>query len=218
MEYLILSDLHLRSGYEKNKAEYLMNLISRYSNIIINGDFYEAVYYNANQFLNSRYKDLIDLLKSRNTIYLYGNHDPKEYAQKVAEYVSNGNAFTEYKIDIGGKKYHIEHGHRLAHEKEIKFNPRIVRYIDAVSYLIERICPWLALHQGRKWNKTVLKQRYLDGRISTDEILVCGHTHAEVFDLENKYVDSGYTKYGKGNFIVINEDGIKMTPFTYPAD
>ena len=92
MEYLILSDSHFEVGTKTVKINFYTNLISKYDNIILNGDFYEAKFIKPNTFLNSKLKPLLDALHSKNVVYLYGNHDPKVDAIEFAEYISKEQA------------------------------------------------------------------------------------------------------------------------------
>jgi len=211
--YLVLSDLHLTKRFEKGKEAYLTNLIKKYKNIILNGDFYEAMIYSKQDLVKSGYGKLFKLLKSKNTYYLPGNHDPIEYSKAVAESVSN-NIADFVKLNIGGFKYHIEHGHLLCrHEK--KPNPFKFKIKYYLFHPIQKYLPVSTFTVGSLWNRKVLKNRHLHPQVKDDEILVCGHTHVKVFDLKKKYVDLGRTQFGSGNYAVIDEKGIRMVGFKY---
>lgn len=211
--YLVLSDLHLTKRFEKGKEAYLTNLIKKYKNIVLNGDFYEAMLYSKQDLIKAGYGKLFKLLKSKNTYYLPGNHDPVEYSKPVAESFSS-NIADFVKLNLGGFKYHIEHGHLLC-RNEKKPNPLRFKIKYYLFHPIQKYLPVSTFTVGSLWNRKVLKSRHLHPQIKDDEILVCGHTHVKVFDLKKKYVDLGRTQFGSGNYAVIDEKGIKMVSFKY---
>lgn len=211
--YLVLSDLHLDDKFSESKQNSLCAIISKFDNIILNGDTYEACVVEAKQMLNSNYKPLFKLLKSKNTRYLFGNHDRKPQSNTFAQTVSRFQG--EYqKLSIGGFKYHIEHGDRLM-DKRPGPNPKTYIRKHKLVNFVEQYFPILPWYVGRNWNKQALKNRFKDGLLKQDEILICGHTHVKVFDLKNKYIDTGKTKFGKGNYLIINPKGVKMFEFRY---
>jgi predicted phosphodiesterase len=212
--YLVLSDLHLTKRFEKGKERFLTNLIKKYDNIVLNGDFYESMVYTKNQLIKAGYGPFFKLLKSKNTTYLYGNHDHPKYSKELAEYVSKEQR--DYKkINIGGFKYHIEHGHKLMKNHSKEPNPLKYKLTFYLYTLPQMILPFCTTLVGSTWNKQVLKNRYKFNRIKPNEILVCGHTHATVYDLKKKYIDLGRTQFGKGNYLVIDSNGAKLVRFKY---
>lgn len=205
MKYLILSDIHFRKKFEKKKMEYLIKLINGFENIIINGDLYEARYIKPKTMIEGPYKPLMEILKNRNTIYIYGNHDPKRKSEELAKYISK-NQYDYLKLKIGENCYHIEHGHRLGFG--IDNTPDLVfRIIDEVSYQIQKYFDFLTVFLGGKWNKVILKHRRLTNIIKDFETLIVGHTHVKTIDFTNKFVNGGYIKYGRGSYLIITENG-----------
>lgn len=205
MKYLILSDIHFRKKFEKRKMEYLINLINGYENIIINGDLYEARYTKSSCMINGPYKPLMDLLKTKNTAYIYGNHDPKRKSEELAKYISK-NQYDFLKLKIGENSYHIEHGHRLGFG--IDNTPDFIfMVIDILSYQIQKYFDFLTVFLGSKWNKMILKHRKLTDLVKDFETLVVGHTHVKTLDFTNKFVNGGYIKYGRGSYLIIDDLG-----------
>ncbi len=204
MEYLVISDIHLRNKLEPKKMNFLMNLIKNYQNIILNGDFYEARYTNAENFLKGKYKPLIDLLRSKNTYYIFGNHDPEYKSKKVADYITN-KQFQFLKIQIGDTKFHIEHGHRLGFEEDAA-SDLLFHVVDTISYLIQKYFNFLVVILGSKWNSIIKKHRRFTKLIEEFEILVVGHTHVKSLELKERFVNGGYIKYGRGSYLVISDD------------
>ncbi len=77
MKKLIISDTHL-TNFNKRQFIFLQDLISSVDQVIINGDFWDSWCVSFEKFVNSKWQDLFDLLLEKNTIYIYGNHDPKD--------------------------------------------------------------------------------------------------------------------------------------------
>lgn len=217
MKYLIISDTHLTDKLEKRKFKFLLNLVSQYENIIINGDFWEARYVDAKKFMKSKYIPLFEALKSKNTTYIYGNHDPKYVAEEVAKTVSN-KQIDRVKLNIGGRKFNIEHGHRFIHPNiEKKGNPNILKYMDLIgSGFFERFFfPLTVMLLGKKWNKETIASIQKDKTIDADEIVICGHTHVPVFDLKQRFIDIGRIRANYATYLVIDDDKIHQIKTRY---
>lgn len=213
MEFLILSDIHFRKKFEEKKMNFLINLIKEYENIIINGDLYEAVYIKPKAILNGRYKPLWELLKQKNTVYIYGNHDPQHKSEKVAKYISK-KQYDYLKIKLGDNCYHIEHGHKLGF-KLGNFPNFIYIPLDYISYEIQHYFDFLTRYLGSKWNKIILNHRRINNIIKNNEILICGHTHVKTIDLNNRFINGGYIKYGRGSYVVISDKNTSLMPVKY---
>ncbi len=221
MKYLVISDTHLTNRVEKRKFAFLLNLIEPYENIIINGDFFEAKYIDSDKFLNSGYKPLFDALKSRNTVYIYGNHDPEMYAKKVAERVSN-QQFHSFKLISGDKKLHFEHGHRFIPEKSTKFdkilkNKFFLKWADTIgSGIFERfLFPFSVGYLGNKWNQITFASIHNDKSIDKDAIVVCGHTHVTVYDPKNRFIDIGKIRANAASYLIVDKGDFNLVKTMY---
>lgn len=213
MEYLILSDIHLRKGFEKKKMNFLIELIKKYNNIIINGDLYEARYIKPDSLLNGKYKPLLNLLREKDTIYIYGNHDPKDKSDLVAKYISK-KQYEYLKIKLGNRCYHIEHGHNLGFGSD-NTSDFVFRIIDNISYQIQKYFDFLTHYLGSNWNKIIIKNRRSTRLINETETLVVGHTHVKCIDLNNKFINGGYIKYGRGSYVVISDSKTELITVKY---
>lgn len=212
MEYLIISDVHLDNKTKPNKLKYYIDLVSAYENIILNGDFYESRYFSADKFLNGVNKPLLDILKTKNVTYIYGNHDPKLHAKKTAEAISKVQ--TKYiKLEIGDRKYHIEHGDRLSMNDVEEAPIWMFRLMDGIGRTLQVIYPPLVTKIGSKWNQLIITKRYNDGLISPEELLICGHTHVDVDMPDIHYINSGSSMFNKGKYIVLDERGYHINSF-----
>ena len=82
MKILVISDVHLDNAFEKPKYRFLKKIIRRADRVIINGDFWDGYLVKFQQFIQSPWKSLFPLLKSKKTIYIYCNHDKKILSDK----------------------------------------------------------------------------------------------------------------------------------------
>lgn len=221
MKYLVISDTHLTNRVEKRKLAFLLKLIEPYENIVIDGDFFEAKYIDTEKFLNSGYKPLFDALKSKNTTYIYGNHDPERYAKKVALRVSNQQLHS-LKLISGDKKLHFEHGHRFIPEKQTKFDKIlkskfVLKWSDTIgSGFFERfLFPYTVGYLGGKWNIATLASISNDKSIDHDAIVVCGHTHVTVYDPDNRFIDVGKIRANSASYLIIDDGKLELVKTRY---
>ncbi|MDD3474926.1 MAG: metallophosphoesterase family protein [Candidatus Dojkabacteria bacterium] len=209
---LVLSDTHL-GKYDKKKDTFLKNLVKDYNNIIINGDFWDSWATSFKDFINSEYKELFELLKSKNTIYIYGNHDYRaEYDKKSGDTFSNFQGI-EYDTKIGNRDFHFEHGHRYFFNTK---NPLFVNYY----YIIDKI-PFLGPMTNNITELTykVFPSKVGKNKISTkrnsyvkeikakDIYYVMSHTHIPDIDEENKYINTGCIVGNFLSYVVIDNQG-----------
>ncbi len=212
METLVISDTHL-GRYYKKKDFLLKRLIKKYDKIIINGDFWDNWGTSFERFVNSEYRGLLDLLKSKDTTYIYGNHDYRSEDQKqLGERFSNRQGI-EYDVNIGGRNFHFEHGHRFF------YNQKKVTFIN-YYYTIDKI-PLLGslTYKAMKLSYNLFPERVTKNKIAISrnnnvksikpkEInYVISHTHIAEIDQENKFFNTGCIMGKVFSYLVIDENG-----------
>jgi len=133
MKTLIFSDTHLAKSFDIQLFDYIAKQAKKADQIIINGDFWDSNLVNFDYFVNSQWSQLFPLLKNK-TIYIYGNHDPKDSMDERVKLFSKVQT-SSYQLPVGDKTLMIEHGDRIAAE----FDRRHAR----LSWLILTIMPWL---------------------------------------------------------------------------
>lgn len=110
MQVLVFSDTHLTHRFNQKKFNFLEDLIKSVDKVIINGDFWEGYIINFEKFLNSPWQQLFPLLKSKDTVYCYGNHDKESRCDHQVEVFSNYQT-NELEINLFGQKFLIKHGY-----------------------------------------------------------------------------------------------------------
>lgn len=210
---LIVSDLHLTVNFRPKKYEYLRKLFSEYDRIIMNGDFWTAYYNTFDEFLQTKWSGLFPILKSKKTVYLYGNHDRKDWLDGRTSMFSDLQS-DEYVLETGGKRYKIIHGHKylgdsIATESYLTFWRKYK--LDFWKYLIEtgflrtfgRYFYLIASLMNKKVKKISREMKDID-------YLVIGHTHWGEIDHENKFINSGLIHSGVSNYISIENGNLQM--------
>jgi len=220
---LILSDLHLTSKFEKNKYNYLIGLISKYDKVILNGDFWSAYSTTATKFMKSKWNKLFPLLKSKDTTYIYGNHDRKEWNTSDLVNLFSTKQTNKEIINIGTTTYIIEHGNNLLPKDSLtnttfmKIN-RALKIDDLIRYPIEKwIIKRLGINFYTKFTKGLneILKHYASSNLKNNEILITGHTHSPEIDLNNHFIAGGIVNFGHAQYLVIKEEDIELIKETY---
>jgi predicted phosphodiesterase len=211
MKYLIFSDTHLGSLFDEKKFKFLKKIISESDKIIINGDFWEAYDVSFNKFISSKWNGLFKILKNKNAVYLYGNHDKKEYGNIKSNDFSIKQS---YKLQIVSKEktFYIEHGDKIVPlwDRFFEKMPKFINYflnkleksiiflfgINAIGILYKRF------NEKMKNRKSKL--------LKHNEFLICGHTHWQEFDKSNHYINNGFVKHGIGQYVTIENGNVEL--------
>ncbi len=215
MRTLVFSDTHLSTKFNKKLFNALAELISKSDRVIINGDFWEGLAIKFDDFLQSDWKQLFPLLKQKDTIYIYGNHDHQVFSdERVYEFCNQ--AVTQYQLETPSHNYLFRHGHEFLfprHSDEClrdrvgeagtawrRFRLSVAGLVQAVGFGLfgPKILPAFI-------NYIPSNQRSLVGK--TDQILVCGHTHRPYYNRKSNFVDTGFFNYGWANYMEIDDEG-----------
>lgn len=215
MKTLVFSDTHFTKKFDRKKFEALVNEIKKVDRIVINGDFWEGLYITFDEFLKSKWNKLFPLLKSKETIYVYGNHDYHTFSdQRVYRFCKQ--AVESYSLETPKQNYLFIHGNEFLFPPESKEfietrtgkpNKLKNKFAVVICAIIQKV--------GFKFfgitfipNKVNYISREKRLRIgSSNQILVCGHTHKPNYDKENTFIDIGFFNYGWANYLKINEEG-----------
>jgi predicted phosphodiesterase len=191
---VVFSDTHLTQRFDQKQFDALYSLISSADQVIINGDFWDSYETTFDSFIKSPWNQLFPLLKSKHTIYLYGNHDPKKYCDDRVSLFSDIQA-DHYLF----QNLYLCHGHQFAPrfsklEKSPLF-PLLYKLNQANHWLEELLSPISPYFIGH-----LFFYRHLDNRpllhfaktqLPPDQILVCGHSHAAYFSPKDRYINDG---------------------------
>lgn len=215
MKTLIFSDTHLLPFFDQKKANFLIKIINSADRIIINGDFWDGDLWSFDEFIKSPWKQLFPLLKSKKTIYIYGNHDKISKNDARVELFSD-EQMLEVRLTYGKRTFIITHGDQydLTFHKWFK-NPLGKLLVHSKLFLYTIMLGEAILM--RFWDKRISQKRLrwineeiknqMESRSFSNTWTVCGHTHSAEIDLENQFVNSGFVRAGLGQYLTINDVG-----------
>lgn len=211
MKTLVISDTHLTLPFDEKKYALLQRIISSADRVIINGDFWEGFLLTFDEFFMSSWSSLFPLLKRKKTVYIFGNHDAKEYNN-----LEKTNAFSDiqterYTFSDNGRVYIFEHGNRILPLEKQKPNVRdpefqkAVRKVDAIE---RRIVQWSgALYQNILFGFNATMKRRIRKELKENELFFCGHSHIHEINHKKRFYNSGIIKHGLAQYILI-DDGV----------
>lgn len=207
-KYLIISDTHLSHIFVRSKFLFLQQALDQCDQAIINGDFWEGFLSSFDQFINSPWQDLFPLMKKKEAIYLYGNHDPEERSDERRSYfsVKQGSVTT---FRSGGLEFRIEHGHRIS--PSLGGNrPLVPRFILGIPPRIEakRVRLPDVFHDYNQRNNKI--KQWIQAHLPAPEILVCGHSHRAEISLSERFANSGSVKWRRGQYLLVTNGAVEL--------
>ncbi len=217
MKVLILSDTHFYEEFDQVRFDYIAALLKTADKVIINGDFWDGYLVSFDQFVNSNWNQLFPLLKKKQAIYLYGNHDLPQFADERVSLFSVQQD-QSYELVVAGQKYIIQHGHRVAPEFDAR-HPRLVKFISQHLPFLARAVT--LLDPGEHFWAKIYKKLYLNyGHLVTQakmlkyvaahpdqqSIFIFGHCHLPLQAPDKRVYIPGEFWAGHARYLII-EDG-----------
>jgi len=226
---LIISDTHLTPKFNKNKYKELKILFTKFDKIILNGDILDN-FWNYKKTINSKWSELFKILKTKETIYIYGNHDPKspQLLDQITKFTKHQTS--NYTLKIQDKELIIFHGDQICpmptnylnkkstnnRQKTLKFllqKWRLIGYPLALTYM--KISQKYPNTLGKSYINSIKKENnkmkeYGLNKFTKNQILICGHSHYSQIDLKNNFINSGANCYNKLQYITIINNKIKL--------
>jgi predicted phosphodiesterase len=218
MKILIFSDTHLTDKPDPKRMAFLKKIINKTDRVIINGDFWDGMFIGFDQFLASPWQELFPLLKKKNTIYIYGNHDKKERCDERVSLFSNHQA-ENHLLLLKDKTLLITHGHNLSLSFTKTVN--ILKIWRPLLKLQSRLDHFLAKTFGRKylyWSRKKYNQEIEEKSkklLEKNQILVCGHTHLAQKDPDRGFINLGCLNFGLGQYLIIEDNKLKFYDVNY---
>lgn len=219
MKTLIFSDTHLTNHFDKKKYRYLKNLINSVDKVIINGDFWDGLSVSFDQFIKSKWQRLFPILKRKQAVYIYGNHDYAQFCDRRVNLFSVKQTQV-YFVQTNPKKLIIRHGHQhtASIQNKIK-NKHLLKLLNDVygiaEGLILKFFGRSIFRYGLYKSFTYSLHRYARRHLAEDEILVCGHSHNAVFKPQKKYINSGFIRHGLAQYLIIEHKKIRPVEEKY---
>ncbi len=204
------------------KFMFLANLIKDADRIVINGDFWDNTYTNFDGFVNSKWKLLFPILKSKETIYLYGNHDRGWEVDGRVRLFSDYQGY-DYQISNGYYDLLITHGHTIREGMEMLNRLYGVRRFKKLAQFNLEVIEWLSVKLVRRFGKNIFPHRFLDNRairsyattLPPGQYLVCGHTHLAFFRSGDRYINTGSIRFGQAHYLELNDKTVTLVHQRY---
>jgi len=213
MKTLVFSDTHLTVKFNQKQYNKLVTLIDSVDRVIINGDFWEGLYISFEQFLKSEWSNLFHLLKSKEAVYIYGDHDNKKLSDNRV-YKFCGVATNEYLLKTQNTNFYFTHGEKFLFPKQKKGKERW-RKAQKIAFKVETItgrCIQLIVFTlfGPNFFPKIFNKMDVKTRLKItkkDNLLVCGHSHTPQYNKKLNFVDTGFFNYGWANYMIIEANG-----------
>lgn len=215
MTILVFSDTHLTNRFNKKKFLFLSRIIKKADKVIINGDFWDGHLTTFNLFITSKWNALFKLLKQKKTVYIYGNHDRKEYSDNRVSSFSLIQT-TAYSLMFNKHQYYFEHGHtflpsidKKLHITSYSFVKLITLLTNCIEFPFQKLKLWFI---GIVANNKIKEKR--NGK-TKNGFIVCGHTHYPEIDHKNKFLNTGFMKFGIASYLLIDSNGVHLRKESY---
>jgi predicted phosphodiesterase len=213
MKIAIVSDTHLSTKFSVEKYNYLRDIFSQADQVILCGDFWDHDLCSFDQFINSQWQELFSVLRSRDTIYLYGDHDKQEWSDPRAELFSVMQAHS-YDLTQAGRKFHIEHGDRLVPDLNIlhtwtrkyKWFNRLMRILIPISTKLLGQKHYRIFYQ--KMNDQMLS--WARTHLPPNNLLVTGHSHLPQFSPQDNFINCGANVDIMRSYLLLEDDKLTL--------
>jgi predicted phosphodiesterase len=208
---IIISDLHLSDKFCLKTSRILEKIISKSSELIINGDFWDDSKTTFDKFVNSEWSKLFPLFKEKNTKYIFGNHDMH---YRIDERVNLFSKLQDYsiKLTFDNKIYRIEHGHFFSTFSRVlmhisRIHPSLAKYPASPLGWYMKLSEYFQRNHNVNLSKFLnshFKKAILNDLFS--DYLVMGHTHSPEFDKEKNYINSGFIRNGFASYVLFDDE------------
>lgn len=218
MKTLVLSDTHLTHRFNRQQFDYIAKLVNQVDQVVLNGDFWDCYLTTFKLFIDSEWQQLFELLKTKKTIYLYGNHDPAHTMDERVERFSDVQG-ERYSIQLSsGTEVIIEHGDLITPEFDAQY-PRLTRRFHFMYY------PYLKMQsrrtvlgkiaralRDRRYRRMLGEVRqYAQSALAADQLLICGHVHMHADERDtNRFICLGPFWNGVARYAIIDEQSVSV--------
>lgn len=202
----------------RRKLDYLRSIIAPADRVIILGDFWDGFLTDFAGFLDSGWNKLFPMLLERQAVYVYGNHDRREWSDERVSQFSVEQAL-EYRLAVGANEFLLTHGHAGIFAKTLD-----ERY-DVLSRTIPlRIGASIDVLHKLVWGRRFLEsesdindaaREWASENLVGNQLLICGHSHFPEIDYDNRMANSGFIGCGFGNYLLVKDGNIELVKERY---
>ncbi len=227
MRVLVFSDTHLTSHFDLARFTALQELIEQADQVIINGDFWDGYVVQFTDFLESAWNQLFPLLKSKQAVYIHGNHDRPEFIDDQFIRFADSTAL-EHRLKVGDIEYVFTHGHLISpaadDSKRVKKVNMRAGFWGLMTRTAAQTTLWLEslstrmfgvamFHVGGVHNIKI--KRWAKRHLPQNQRLVCGHSHTAEINNRRRFFNSGAFNHGVASCLWITEAGVELVREKY---
>ena len=208
MKILIFSDSHLTHRFEPSKYKLLERIISEADKVILNGDIWDGYLTSFGRFVESRWKGLFQLLKSKQVVYLYGNHDSQDLSDGRVNLFSVYHG-DRYSFRSGKINFKVEHGHNI-YKLPDKDLPLFLVRIATRIYNFQKHNQFIFQREKLLEFFRNLNNIYKKAETKKGEFLITGHSHGAEISLKDNFANSGFIQWGLASYLIVEEGKISL--------
>lgn len=215
MNILVFSDTHLYLPFDQKKFNFLKKIISESDQVIINGDFFDNYMISFEDFINSPWNQLFSLLKSKKTIYIFGNHDQQKFSDQRLNIFSDVQT-PNYSLTTNHYSLLFTHGQQFRKTGDL-FIPKIFKFL--ISFAV-RDAHFFRQILVNIFGRNFLRLRFAYRNVATkekaiktikdNEFIIVGHNHWAEVDEKNRFACCGAILYGFAQYLTIDSDSGKI--------
>jgi predicted phosphodiesterase len=212
MNILIFSDTHLYLPFDQKKFDFLKKIISESDRVIINGDFFDEYMISFDDFVKSKWNELFPLLKSKKTVYIFGNHDQQKFSDKRLSLFSDLQV-PYYNLPTTQYNLVFTHGHQFRKTADISIKNYIEKIMPLVT-LVMKIAHHFRQMMANIFGRKFLEYRFAYRNVATktkaiktlkkNEFIIIGHNHWGEIDEKNHFACDGSILYGFAQYLIID--------------
>lgn len=216
MNILVFSDTHLYLPFDQKKFNFLKKIINESNQVIINGDFFDDYMINFNDFINSPWNQLFPLLKKKEAIYIFGNHDQQKISDKRLSLFSDIQV-SSYALRTTTYNLIFTHGQQFRKTADLFITKPFKPFVSLVIR-VAHVCRQIMVNLfGRNFLRTRFAYRNEGSKekaiktIKSDEFIIIGHNHWAEIDEKNHFACCGAVLYGFAQYLTIDSTSGKIT-------
>ena len=212
---LVFSDTHLTPLPDQRKLDFLLRIINDADQVVINGDFWDVCLTDFSSFVNASFwQPLFRLLKEKEAIYLYGNHDPEAAQGKAHPFSSTQQS--SFELNQSGQDFHIEHGNRLAPELD-ELHPWLPTWARALGTHLDNFLTQMlgTVYLRRSATLNEQMKAWQRENLPPETYLVCRHSHFGELSRQPRYANSGSVRGSRASYLVIQNGKPKLKKARY---
>jgi len=215
---LVFSDTHLYLPFDEKKFNFLKKIITDSDQVIINGDFFDSYMINFNDFINSPWNQLFPLLKSKKTIYIFGNHDLQICSDERTNLFSDIQTVS-YRLAVNKQTFIFTHGQqfRKTPDTMLKNNKSFFPLFHVGVFIFHSFIRIMTNLFGRNFPKLLFAYKNISAKrkavktINNNEFIIIGHNHWAEVDVESRFACCAAIFYRLAQYLTIDSASGKIT-------